>query len=110
VFAPFYAAAAVAPQWAAPLIVVGTMAGLAAGSVRIVQGAHFLSDVVFAGLFMGLMVIVLHRLMFAPSRSWLAGSWLKGFWLKGSRLKGSRLKGSGRAALRRRSSEHASSA
>jgi membrane-associated phospholipid phosphatase len=39
------------------------------------QGAHFLSDVVFAGLFMGLMVIVLHRVMFAPRRSWLAGSW-----------------------------------
>jgi lipid A 4'-phosphatase len=75
VFAPFYAVAAIAPQWAAPLIVVGTAAGLAAGSVRMAQGAHFLSDVVFAGLFMGLMVIVLHRVMFAPRRSWLAGSW-----------------------------------
>jgi lipid A 4'-phosphatase len=66
VFVPFYAAAAVAPQWAATLIVVGTAAGLGAGAVRITQGAHFLSDVVFAGLFMGLMVLALHRAMFAP--------------------------------------------
>lgn len=90
VFAPFYAVAAIAPQWAAPLIVVGTAAGFAAGSVRMAQGAHFLSDVVFAGLFMALMVIVLHRLMFAPRRSWLAGAW--------------------RSALRRRWTQRASSA
>src|SRR5262245_32558657 len=70
VFAPFYAAAAIAPQWAATLIVVGTVAGLSAGSVRVVQGAHFLSDVVFAGLFMGLTVLVLYRLIFQPRGSW----------------------------------------
>jgi len=75
VFAPFYAAAAVAPQWAAALIAVGTVAGLTAGSVRIAQGAHFLSDVVFASLFMGLTVIILHRVMFAPPRTWPSGSW-----------------------------------
>jgi lipid A 4'-phosphatase len=73
VFAPFYAAAAIAPQWAATLIVVGTVAGLGAGAVRIAQGAHFLSDVVFAGLFMGLMVLALHRLMFAPRGAWPLG-------------------------------------
>jgi lipid A 4'-phosphatase len=49
VFVPFYAAAAVAPQWAATLLVVGTLAGFSAGCVRVVQGAHFLSDEVFAG-------------------------------------------------------------
>jgi lipid A 4'-phosphatase len=69
VFAPFYAAAAIAPQWAAPLIIVGTVAGLAAGTVRIAQGAHFLSDVVFAALFMGLTVITLQRLMLAAPSS-----------------------------------------
>src|SRR4029077_7885421 len=84
VFAPFYAVAAIAPQWTAPLVVAGTVAGLAAGIVRIAQGAHFLSDVVFAGLFMGLMAIVLHRVMFAPPGSWLAGSRLAGSWLGGS--------------------------
>jgi membrane-associated phospholipid phosphatase len=70
VFAPFYATAAIAPQWAATLIVVGTAAGLSAGIVRIAQGAHFLSDVVFAGLFMGLLALALQRLMFAPRGSW----------------------------------------
>jgi lipid A 4'-phosphatase len=70
VFAPFYAAAAIAPQWGATLIVVGTAAGLGAGGIRIAQGAHFLSDVIFAGLFMGLMVLALQRLMFAPRGSW----------------------------------------
>jgi lipid A 4'-phosphatase len=70
VFVPFYAAAAIAPPWAATLIVVGTAAGLGAGAVRIAQGAHFLSDVVFAGLFMGLMVLALNRLMFAPQSAW----------------------------------------
>ena len=62
-FVPFYAAAAVAPQWAATLLVLGTLAGFSAGFVRVIQGAHFLSDVVFAGLFMGLMVMALQRLM-----------------------------------------------
>ena len=38
---PFYAVAAIAPQWAAPLIVVGTAAGLAAGSVRWPRGHTF---------------------------------------------------------------------
>ncbi len=62
-FVPFYAAAAIVPQWAAALIVTGTISGLVAGFVRISQGAHFLSDIVFAGLFMALMVLVLSRLM-----------------------------------------------
>ena len=75
VFAPFFAAAALAPQWAATLVVAGTVAGLAAGVVRILQGAHFLSDVVFAGLFMGLMVITLNRLMFGSAGAWLLARW-----------------------------------
>ena len=62
-FVPFYAAAAVAPQWVATLLVLGTLAGFSAGFVRVAQGAHFLSDVVFAGLFMALMVMALQRLM-----------------------------------------------
>jgi lipid A 4'-phosphatase len=64
-FAPFYAAALVIPQGSALLLAAGTLAGLAAGLVRMSQGAHFLSDVVFAGIFMALTVTLLHRLMFA---------------------------------------------
>jgi len=75
VFAPFFAAAAMAPQWGAALIVAGTVAGLGAGLVRILQGAHFLSDVVYAGLFMGLMVLALQRLMFGPAGAWLRQRW-----------------------------------
>jgi lipid A 4'-phosphatase len=71
VFAPFFAAAAVVPQWAATLIVAGSLAGLSAGLVRVLQGAHFLSDVLFAGLFMGLMVMALQRLLFGTVGAWL---------------------------------------
>ena len=63
VFVPFYAAAAIMPQWAAPLLVAGTVGGFITGALRISQGAHFLSDIVFAGLFMALLVLALSRLM-----------------------------------------------
>jgi lipid A 4'-phosphatase len=75
VFAPFFAAAAVAPPWAATLLFAGSVAGLAAGAVRILQGAHFLSDVVFAGLFMGLTVGALQPLLFGTAGSWLRQRW-----------------------------------
>ena len=64
IFMPFYALGLVMPQWSAVLLVVGTLGGLAAGLVRISQGAHFLSDVVFAGVFMALTALVLHRAVF----------------------------------------------
>ncbi len=70
VFTPFYAAALLLPRWSLPLAAVGTAAGLAAGLVRISQGAHFLSDVVFAGVFMGLTVLIVYRLMFGPRWVW----------------------------------------
>jgi len=40
--------------------------GAAMGLIRIGQGAHFLSDVVFAGLFMALVVLLLRRLLLPP--------------------------------------------
>jgi lipid A 4'-phosphatase len=55
-FVIFYAAAIAAPQAATALIIVGTAVGLLTGFVRMLQGAHFLSDVVFAGVFMALTV------------------------------------------------------
>jgi lipid A 4'-phosphatase len=64
VFVPFYAAGLLVPHGSAALILAGTLLGFAAGLMRIVQGAHFLSDVVFAGIFMGLSVVLLHRLVF----------------------------------------------
>jgi lipid A 4'-phosphatase len=72
-FVAFYAAAAVVPQWAAALVVAGTLSGLAAGAIRIAQGAHFASDVVFAGLFMAMLVLALQGIMRSqPSGRWMS--------------------------------------
>ena len=61
---PFYAAGLLIPQWSAVLLAAGTLCGLAAGLVRISQGAHFLSDVIFAGIFMGVTAVMAHRAVF----------------------------------------------
>jgi lipid A 4'-phosphatase len=63
-FTVFYSAALIAPAGSAALMLAGTIAGLLAGFVRVTQGGHFLSDVVFAGVFMALVCGGLHRLMF----------------------------------------------
>jgi lipid A 4'-phosphatase len=74
-FVPFYAAAFVVPQWSASLVVAGTLCGLAAGLVRMAQGGHFLSDVIFAGVFMALTVSLAHKLMLTrTTRRWLRPS------------------------------------
>lgn len=53
-FIPFFAGAILFPQVAPLIIAGGTVAGMAAGGVRMLQGRHFLSDVLFAGLAMAL--------------------------------------------------------
>jgi lipid A 4'-phosphatase len=63
VFVPFYAASMVLPQWSVALAAAGTVGGLAAGLVRIAQGGHFLSDIIFAGVFMALTVLIVRWLM-----------------------------------------------
>lgn len=63
VFVPFYAASVLVPQWSVALAAIGTVGGLLAGLVRISQGAHFLSDIIFAGVFMALTVLIVRRLM-----------------------------------------------
>ncbi len=64
-FVIFFAVAPIVPQWSAILIATGTVLGLAAGIVRMAQGAHFLSDVIFAGVFMAFVVVAVHWLVFA---------------------------------------------
>lgn len=61
-YAPFFAAALLLPQLRITLIAGGALSGLAAGLVRMSQGGHFLSDVLFAGIFMALTASVLHIL------------------------------------------------
>jgi lipid A 4'-phosphatase len=58
-----YAAAALVPQWSVALVVAGTLGGLLTGLLRMAQGAHFLSDVIFAGVLMALTVLVLRQLI-----------------------------------------------
>lgn len=60
VFMPFYAIALLLPQQAVLLLATGTVCGLAAGLVRVAQGGHFLSDVIFAAIYMLLTVILVH--------------------------------------------------
>jgi lipid A 4'-phosphatase len=61
-FVTFYAGAALVPQWSIAFIAAGTLGGLATGLVRMSQGAHFFSDVIFAGVFMALTVLLIRRL------------------------------------------------
>jgi lipid A 4'-phosphatase len=62
-YVTFYAAAALVPQWSVALATLGTAGGVATGLVRMSQGAHFLSDIVFAGVFMALTVLALRALL-----------------------------------------------
>ncbi len=49
------------------LAIAGALAaGAGLGAVRIIQGGHFLSDVVFAGLFVGGLIWLLHTLIMTP--------------------------------------------
>ena len=65
IFVIFFAAAPFIPQWSAILIAAGTVLGLGAGIIRMSQGAHFLSDVIFAGVFMAFVVAAVHWLVFS---------------------------------------------
>jgi lipid A 4'-phosphatase len=62
-YATFYAGAVLVPQWSLALVVVGTLGGLLTGLIRMSQGGHFLSDVIFAGVFMALTVLAMRRLL-----------------------------------------------
>ncbi|MDH4133924.1 MAG: phosphatase PAP2 family protein [Gammaproteobacteria bacterium] len=50
-------------------LTLGTTLGLGVGFVRIVQGGHFLSDVLFSGIVVYLTAWLLHTLMFRGSRA-----------------------------------------
>lgn len=75
-YAPFFGLAFLLPRHRRRLLAVGIAAGTLAGVVRIIQGGHFLSDVLFAGVFMALTVSVLHIAVISlwrdPRRTWNA--------------------------------------
>ncbi|MBI3515956.1 MAG: phosphatase PAP2 family protein, partial [Proteobacteria bacterium] len=58
------------------LAIAGALAvGTALGAVRVIQGGHFLSDVVFAGLFVGGLIWLLHHLIMTPGGRAAATRW-----------------------------------
>ena len=63
----FLALAFVLPRRRALWFTLGTGLGLGVGFVRIVQGGHFFSDVIFCGIVVYLSARVLHALMFRPA-------------------------------------------
>lgn len=55
----FLAFALILPRWRIPAILAALFFGAGIGAIRMMQGAHFLSDVIFAGIFMALVILVL---------------------------------------------------
>jgi lipid A 4'-phosphatase len=74
IYAAFFALALLIPQYRMGLLIGGIATGTLAGIVRIIQGAHFLSDVLFAGVFMAITVSLLHMAFIGlwrdPQRTW----------------------------------------
>jgi lipid A 4'-phosphatase len=66
-YAAFFAAAFLFPIFGRRLILAGVLMGLFSGFIRISQGAHFLSDVIFAGVTMALTVAGVYVLFRAIS-------------------------------------------
>lgn len=54
------------PPWRDRGIIAGLLCGLFVGMVRVIQGAHFLSDVIFAGAFILIVNAVMAHLMLRP--------------------------------------------
>ena len=59
----------VPPPWRALAYAGAILYGLAVGGLRIVMGAHFFTDVVFAGVFIFLVVWLLHGLIYRWPRT-----------------------------------------
>jgi membrane-associated phospholipid phosphatase len=65
-------ASLVPPPWRALAYAGAILYGLAVGGLRIVMGAHFFTDVIFSGLFMFLLVWLLHGLIYRWPRTRLS--------------------------------------
>lgn len=76
-FALFFGLAMVAGSRARPLLALGLFMGCLSGLIRISQGAHFLSDVVFAGIFMALTAALMRILIIDLQRVWASIGLLK---------------------------------
>jgi membrane-associated PAP2 superfamily phosphatase len=65
-------ASLVPPPWRAFAYAGAILYGLAVGGLRIIIGAHFFTDVIFAGVFMFLIVWLLHGLIYRWPRTRLS--------------------------------------
>lgn len=70
IFMLFFALSLVFRRHAARLLAGGVIAGSLAGLIRMAQGGHFLSDVIFAGISMALVAVLLYQLLYAGWLSW----------------------------------------
>lgn len=61
VFMVFFAAGIVFARFSVPLMLCGVVFGALAGLIRMAQGGHFLSDVIFAGVAMALAVALAYH-------------------------------------------------
>ena len=111
IYMVFFALALLAHRRRARLVAIGILGGTMAGFVRIAQGGHFLSDVIFAGVFMALIAEALYWVIFdlgarvlrddGPVHIWLADTASAGTAAarklieKGTRRSVGRTKGSG---------------
>jgi lipid A 4'-phosphatase len=71
-FALFFGLAMVAGERARAPLAVGIVLGSFAGLIRMAQGAHFFSDVVFAAIFMALTAALMRFLLMDLQRLWPA--------------------------------------
>jgi len=71
-FALFFGFAMVARTRARTFLAIGIAMGTIVGVIRMSQGAHFLSDVVFAGIFMALTAALMRILIIDLQRDWPA--------------------------------------
>ena len=69
IYMVFFAAGCLFPRRGRQLIVTGLATGSIAGLVRMSQGGHFLSDVIFAGIAMALTATALHQLFLVVATS-----------------------------------------
>lgn len=65
-FTIFFALAFVLPQYRRTMLAAGLITGLGAGVLRMLEGGHFPSDIVFAGVFMALTASALYLAILVP--------------------------------------------
>jgi lipid A 4'-phosphatase len=64
IYALGFAVALLARRRRVAVLIATVLAGSFVGFIRIAQGAHFLSDIVFAGVFMAIVAVIIHWFVF----------------------------------------------